>query len=415
VDQVVARAAENFGVRIIILEADGSPLVDSAAGAAPALPERLTQARLLQDPESSVPQFIDSQRQTWIYTARRLENERILVVLTPRPRVTWRVILRDEFFNPLLIAALSALVLSLLLAAWVSGWIARPLEKMAQAARRGQDTRFAPDGRDPLEVQELAQALEEMRKQVQASQEAQRSFVANVSHDLKTPLTSIQGFAQAILDGTAQSPEAVQQSAQVIHTEAERMHRMVQDLLELARLDAGIAGLERLPVDLSAMLHELILRLKPQLAQAQLSLESDLPALPPILGDRARLERVFANLLDNAIKFTPPGGRLRLELRAAEGWAQVKVGDSGPGIPAEALEQIFKRFYQVDPSRPGSRSGHGLGLAIGREIVLAHGGEISVKNHTGAPGCTFTVKLPVARPDDETLACKRSAVKDGKR
>ena len=257
--------------------------------------------------------------------------------------------------------------------------------------------------RGPHEVQELTQAFNEMNSRVQASQKSQREFVANVSHELKTPLTSVQGFAQAILDGTADTPESRQQATRVIYDEAGRMHRMVLDLLELARLDAGTLDLQRLPVDLPALLNNVAEKFTPQARAAQLSIRVETTALPTVTGDGDRLAQVFTNLVDNALKNTPAGGSVTLRAALTGSEVQVNVVDSGAGISPEALPHIFERFFQADPSRPGGeKHGTGLGLAIVREIVKAHGGKISVCSAPGT-GSTFTVTLPLTAPDTSSV------------
>jgi len=243
---------------------------------------------------------------------------------------------------------------------------------------------------------------------VQAGQKAQREFVANVSHELKTPLTSIQGFAQALLDGTASTPEQQKQSAQVIYDEAGRMHRMALNLLDLARLDAGIADLKRAQVDVNALVNGVAERFTHQARQAGVTLTVDSGSLPAITGDGDRLAQVLTNLVDNALKFTPAGGRILLRTLTLGDGVEIHVQDSGAGIPPEALPQIFERFYQADPSRQGGKKhGAGLGLAIVREIVAAHGGKISVRSTPGQ-GSVFMVRLPLVNPEASTIIRRKS-------
>jgi signal transduction histidine kinase len=264
-----------------------------------------------------------------------------------------------------------------------------------------------PEG--PREVQELARAFNEMNDRVNATQASQREFVANVSHELKTPITSIQGFAQAILDGTAESDASRQQAARIIYDEAGRMHRMVLDLLELARLDAGTLELQQAPVDLPALLRNIAERFTPQAQGAGVSLQVESPDMSPLIGDGDRLAQVFANLVDNAIKNTPAGGQINLSACQIDDQVQVEVSDTGMGIPPEALPHIFERFYQADPARPGGKAhGSGLGLAIVQEIITAHGGTIGVRS-TQRPdqpsyqvGSVFTVRLPLHPPKRKT-------------
>jgi signal transduction histidine kinase len=236
-----------------------------------------------------------------------------------------------------------------------------------------------------------------MVTRVEGSQKSQREFVANVSHELKTPLTSVQGFAQAILDGTADTSESRTQAVQIIYNEAGRMHRMVLDLLDLARLDAGTADLKMSAVDVQALLQNIVIKFTPQAQKAGIRLDLDIPAaLPAVLGDGDRLAQVFINLVDNALKFTPAGGRVILSAIPAGSEMELTVSDTGPGIPPEALPRLFDRFYQVDASRAGGEGhGAGLGLAIAKEIVEAHGGRISVRSELGH-GTTFVIHLPLA-------------------
>lgn len=390
---------KRFGVRLLVVSPEPKVIADSRAGISPALETRriLRFIRLNQT-------VIDSQDRPWLFTYRMLDNGNYLVTAAPRPAATLLSVFSDELLPPFLLGGGLALVLALFLAFWMARWVAAPLQGVVSATREfgGGEIKTLPlEG--PSEVRELAGAFNSMTARVQAGQKAQRDFVANVSHELKTPLTSIQGFAQAILDGTAATPEAQQQSAQVIYNEAGRMYRLVLGLLDLARLDAGIADLKREPVDLTALLNSLGQRFGLQAQRAGITLEVQSTALPTITGDGDRLSQVFINLLDNALKFTPAGGAVHVDTVALGDAVQVSVGDTGVGIPADALPHIFERFYQADPSRAGSsQRGAGLGLSIVAEIVRAHGGTISVSSILGQ-GTTFKVQLPLVNPDASTV------------
>lgn len=405
--EALQRADERVNARILLLGRRGAVIADSRATGDSTLsfsPLQLRQER---------GALRDSQGRMWLYVSRQLDNGLYLVLAAPRPaRIASLLnvlvnILGDELLKPFLQAGLIALVLALVLALFMARWISAPLQRMAEAARAvagGQYRPIPPGG--PREVQALGQAFNEMAARVQASQQSQRDFVANVSHDLKTPLTSIQGFSQAILDGTATSEEDIKQAAGVIYGEASRMHRLVVDLLDLARLDAGTMEFQRAPLNLSALLQQVIERFTPQAGNAQVDLQLDLEPLPTIIADGDRLAQVFTNLVDNAIKYTPPGGKVRLHATPLADGVQVRVTDSGPGIPAEELSRIFERFYQLDKSRRGGGDrGAGLGLAIAHEIVNAHGGRLYAHSQPGQ-GSEFVVELPLARPDDTTLAMR---------
>jgi signal transduction histidine kinase len=317
---------------------------------------------------------------------------------------------------PILGAAVVALIISLLVAFWLARWIGNPLQRVVAASRAMPSAETKPVAlHGPREVQELTHAFNEMNTRVLDSQKSQREFVANVSHELKTPLTSVQGFAQAILDGTADSPDSRQQAARIIYDEAGRMHRMVVDLLDLARLDAGTLELQHEAIDLPGLLNNIAERFGLQAQGAGVTLHVEAASLPTVMGDGDRLAQVFTNLVDNAIKNTPAGGQITIRSSQADPEVQVEVEDSGNGIPPEALAHIFERFYQADPSRPGgNKHGTGLGLAIVKEIVNAHGGKISVRSKwqpvldgNGVSGSTFTVILPLTAPELDTAVSKR--------
>ncbi len=255
----------------------------------------------------------------------------------------------------------------------------------------------------PDEVQALAGAYNEMIDQVQASQQSQRDFVANVSHELKTPLTSIQGFSQAMVDGTVQSGPSLTKAASIVKTEADRMYRLVVDLLDLARFDAGTIILDRMALDLRKLLTHVVNQLIPQAAEARVKLSLDVDILPTCVGDEDRLAQVFTNLVDNAIKHTPENGFVKLNAWSDGELAHIEIIDSGKGIPDEHLGRIFERFYKVDGSRKEeSKPGTGLGLAIAQQIIQAHGGVISVRSSLGE-GSVFEVVIPVVKADDQTV------------
>lgn len=401
----VRSADEAFGVRVVLVEPDGRVLLDSRADRAPPLE---LPPDISSDPRAG--RLRDESGQTWVYRSRPLANERLLVVAVPtqRPLLSLIDTIRETLLAPFVYAGVLALILAILLSFFMSQWIAAPLQRIAESARNlraGAPVPAPPEG--PQEVRALGRALNEMIAQVRTSQQSQLDFVANVSHELKTPLTSIQGFAQALMDGTAHTPEARLQAAEVIYQESARMNRLVLDLLALARLDAGTADLQREPLDLNVLLSHLAERFQPQARDAGVELALDLRPIPDVIGDEDRLAQVFTNLLDNAVKYTPSGGRVLLTLRQADHQAHVTVEDTGPGIPTEELSRVFERFYQLDKSRPGGPGkGTGLGLAIAREIVEAHQGAITVRSQPGQ-GAVFVVKLPFVRPDDTTVVARR--------
>ena len=391
IDNRLAGVADAFSVRILTFDANGFLLEDTASGSPlVSLPTRSLSLRAL-------PTVRDSTGKVWLYSLRQMSDGTWLMVAAPRPKVTTLSILTDELFLPLVEGGVIALLLSLVLAFVLARWVADPLQNVVAAARTvPADAAQLVQPSGPQEVQELTRAFNAMVGRMQSSQKSQRDFVANVSHELKTPLTSIQGFSQAILDGTADTPEALHQAAEVIYNEAGRMHRMALDLLDLARLEAGTADLKMSPVDMKALLNGVMEKFTPMASRSAVDLKLELASdLPIFMGDGDRLAQVFTNLVDNALKFTPYNGTVTLRAVQDKSEVQVSVSDTGKGIPAEAIPHIFDRFYQADSSRAGGeKHGAGLGLAIVQEIVAAHGGRISVRSAEGQ-GTAFVVHLPL--------------------
>ena len=235
-----------------------------------------------------------------------------------------------------------------------------------------------------------------MTRALKQSQQVQKDFVANVSHELKTPLTSIQGFSQAIMEGATRDLDSAKYAAKLIYEESQRMARLVADLLTLARLDTGEVPLEHQTLDPALMLPAWVERFQARAQKAEVTLTLVLDSPPPIVGDARRLEQVVANLIDNALKYNHAGGMVEVYAGTAnrnrnERYAMIRVRDTGQGIPVSSQTRLFERFYRVDAAR--GAGGSGLGLAIVQEIVRAHNGEITVESREGV-GTTFQVLLP---------------------
>ncbi|HKJ27625.1 MAG TPA: HAMP domain-containing sensor histidine kinase, partial [Anaerolineales bacterium] len=338
-DEAVERIDENINFRTMIANERGVVVADSRAdelGTFPLL------RRLPVDPLADIFLIRDADGETWLYTGQRIGGGYTFLIAEQRQPLREMVSspLSGELLSALGQSGLVAFALALLLALLISNSIASPLRTISEAAKEvaeGRQITVKPAG--PREVQQLGESFNQMSLQVHASYQSQRDFVANVSHELKTPLTSVQGFAQAIMDGTAATPDAQKQAAQVIYDEAGRMHRMVLDLLDLAKLDAGTADLEMDRVSLNMLLDSVIERFTPQSQAGQVALVAEYAGLPDVIGDGDRLAQVFNNLVDNALKHTPPGGKVRIDGQVTAGQVQIQVKDSGPGIPPEELSR----------------------------------------------------------------------------
>jgi len=223
-----------------------------------------------------------------------------------------------------------------------------------------------------------------------------REFVANVSHELRTPLTAIRGYAETLRDGGLDDRERAAEFVRVIHRHAERLRDLIEDLLDLAAIEHGEARLAIEPVRAQDAVSQAEAVVRPAAEAKRQSLAVDIPpGLPLLLGDRDRLAQILINLLDNAVKFTPEQGTIRVSAASAGGRVTLSVTDSGIGIPPEEMPRIFERFYRVDRSRDRREGGTGLGLAIAKHLVQGMGGTIEVESAPGA-GATFRVSLPAA-------------------
>jgi len=309
----------------------------------------------------------------------------------------------------LAISGLAGLGVALLVGLVITRSIYNPLRRITGAVHAvgsgHYETRVPEEG--PDETRELARALNRMAEQVQSNEETLQDFMADVSHELRTPLTSIRGFTQALLDGTVQDESQRLHSAQVIDDEARRMLRLVSDLLDLARMQAGELRLQREPIAPMELLDHIVDVFAPRAEEEGVVLRTEVVStLPAVPMDFDRMVQVLNNLVANAIQYTRDGsvtlgasvvpGDARSGRAAGEsGKLVLTVTDTGEGIGAEDLENLFERFYRGN--RTARRRGTGLGLAITREIARAHGGDVAVTSVVGE-GTTFRIVLPLSGP-----------------
>ncbi|HWB97208.1 MAG TPA: ATP-binding protein, partial [Bryobacteraceae bacterium] len=250
-------------------------------------------------------------------------------------------------------------------------------------------------GRAKTEFGRLGSVLNQLLERLERSFTAMREFIADASHELRTPLAIICGESEVALSQD-RPPAEYRESLAIIQDEARRLSRMVEDLLNLARADAGHQPIHEEEFYLNDLVDECVRAVQPLARQKQIRLASS-PGLDlPFRGDLQLLRRMISNLLDNAIRYTPAGGRVSLHLETRDSLAKIEVSDTGIGIPAEDRERIFERFYRVDKARSRAEGGFGLGLSIVKWIVESHHGSVSV---AGAPGqgSTFTVLLPLTQ------------------
>jgi signal transduction histidine kinase len=304
---------------------------------------------------------------------------------------------RSVWWQFLMAGAVAAFI-ALFLARLLARGMTQPLRDMAQAAQmmaRGDySQRVRVRSRD--EVGQLAGTFNSMASEMEGLERLRRDLVANVSHELKTPLSALQAHLENLLDGVEQpNPQLLG----VMLQQSERLSRLVDELLDLSRLESGDVPLELEQIRLGPLVDRVVGEIEVARPDRRVKIRNQVPAdLPAVEADRERIHQVLFNLLDNAHRFTPPGGVVIVRAVRDNGSCEVTVQDTGPGIPEEHLPLVFERFYRVDPSRSRDDGGTGIGLAIARSVVEAHGGRIWAES--GARGSTFRFVLPVDGPSD---------------
>ncbi len=272
----------------------------------------------------------------------------------------------------------------------------RDMAKAAQAFGHGELTaRVKTEGNYTQEVEELALAFNNMASSLQKSEYRRQEFVANVSHELKTPMTTISGYVDGILDGTI-PPEKERQYLQVVSDETKRLNRLVRSMLDISRLQdqGGIPENQKTRFDLEEAVGQVLITFEQKITEKKLDVQVDMPEHPVFThANQDYITQVIYNLVDNGVKFSPEGGQLTLTIREGRGKAYVSVCNQGQTIPPEELPLVFDRFHKTDKSRSQNRDSWGLGLYIVKTIVCSHGENISVTSRDGKTTFTFTLPL----------------------
>ncbi len=302
-----------------------------------------------------------------------------------------------SFLGIFMLTVMVVVILALVLTLITTERQTKPVQEMARAAERfGRgdfSARVKPCGRDD-EIGELQEAFNAMAESLERSEQSRRELIANVSHELKTPMTSITGFADGILDGTI-PPEKEREYLSVISSETKRLSRLVRGMLDMSQLQDGSTGkLTKKSFDLSEVICQALLSLEQKITGRGLEVEPQLPEEAVIaVGDKDSITQVVYNLIDNAAKFATPGTAIGISLWKEDGKAHVSVQNRGETISKEELPLIFDRFHKTDRSRSVDREGVGLGLYIVKTILDSHGEDIYVTSRDGVTTFTFTLKL----------------------
>lgn len=303
---------------------------------------------------------------------------------------------RAAVTEALLVSTTTALVSALVVSLFVSRRVVTPIRQMMEASQRIADGRYQErvDVASEDELGQLAHSFNQMAATLEQTETMRRDLLANVAHELRTPLASIKGYMEGMIDGVLPAePNTYQQ----IYHEADRLQRLVNDLQELSRVEAGAFELKRRSLAIGELIRQTAARLRPQFEEKGVSLTLTLPAgLPPVSADEDRLNQVLLNLVGNALQYTLSGGIVTITAKIKNDELVVSISDTGLGISAEHLPHLFNRFYRVDKSRSRAGGGSGIGLTIAKHLVEAHGGHIWAESEGEGRGSTFGFSLPLA-------------------
>ena len=316
----------------------------------------------------------------------------VLAVTGARALTTmWRT-----FIGLFFMTAVTVLLLSFVVSAWVSMRQSRPIHEMAEATRRFADGNFdvrMHNYEGVTEISELTEAFNSMADSLQETERQRREFIANVSHELKTPMTTIAGYTDGILDGTI-PPEQEKEYLRIISDEARRLSRLVRRMLEVSQLQSRDLTRTKAPFDVCESMRRVLISMEKKITDRGLDVDADIPdGSIMVLGDNDLITQVIYNLLENATKFARAGSALYLGVTTLNGKALVSVRNEGDTIPAEEIPLLFERFHKSDKSRSEDKDGVGLGLYVVKTILDQHKEHIAVTSENGLTTFTFTVTL----------------------
>lgn len=410
--------AINPSIDIYLLAPDGSILASSAGPASQAATSVSVEPILkLLDPEARLPILGDDPRRKGerrifsaapVPTVEGVGGYLYVVLASPRQEGISGLLARSEIVRILVVVVAVAVLFAMLAGLVIFGFTTRRVQRLAGTMESFREGGFSITPqltwrRDGDEIDRLTRSFVELAarivsqlKELKQSDVLRRELVANVSHDLKTPLAALQGYVDTLLlkDGSL-TPEERRNYLQIASRSGERLSKLVSDLIELAKLDANEVRPAREPFSLSELAQDVAQKFQVVADRRQIRVETSFATTPFVCGDIALIERVLENLVANALGHTDPGGRVRLGVEPAEGGTVVFVEDTGCGIPEHELERIFERFYRVNEAERERGNHSGLGLAIVKSIVELHGSRVQVQSAPGQ-GSRFSFKLPPA-------------------
>jgi len=302
---------------------------------------------------------------------------------------------RETLDVSLLWGGLAAAAMAILMSVFIARHITRPVHNMAVVTEKIAEGDYSQrvEVKTNDEIGSLAHSLNSMAGSLEESQRLRRELIANIAHELRTPLTSISGYMEGLADGVI-SPSA--EIYELVHREAGRLRRLVDDLQRLARAESGRETLELVKLPIEPFIQRVVKKLKPQYFEKKVSLVLAVhPGTPALMVDEDKMDQILMNLLDNALRYTDPGGQVTVNVAGKEGKVAIQIKDTGIGISNEDLPHIFERFYRVDKSRSREKGGSGIGLTITKRYVESLHGNIEVKSKVGE-GTTVTLLMPAA-------------------
>lgn len=387
-ERSVAAADRDLKLGLQVFDAEGAPVLVRGSGEHHEFPLPPAEAR-------------SAAGETWRLEEVPTERYPYLVLTVPVPggyvqgSLYTRIFVRNarDVRDIYLYSLPALLLLTALLGTWLARGILRPLQEMNQTARRITGTNLGeaiPTTGSGDELDELAVTLNGMIARIRRAVERTRRFSANAAHELRTPLNALRSRLEVTLEQPRSPEEYRRILAETVH-EVEHLSTSVHGMMRLAQSEAGLSEDQRLPVALEPLLNEVVEFFEPLAAEAEVALEARLEDAGTVPGDPAWLHQLFANLVHNAVKYTPKGGHVRITCEAQPDALVVRVADDGIGIPPEEQARVFEPFHRV--RGPESAPGAGLGLALAREIARAHGGRIDLESRPGE-GSTFSVRLP---------------------
>ncbi|MBN2240000.1 MAG: HAMP domain-containing protein [Dehalococcoidales bacterium] len=382
IEPSVVEWSDFYNLRIIITDTDNSVIVDSQG--------ELTGEYKPQDQGVPLTNFLRTMKTGNLYIIPESSSQLSLESM----QILFRSIGRYFIWGGLI-----AIALSLILSYFLSRRVLSPVKALTTAANRLGKGDFSQrvEVKENSELGELANTFNSMADNLERAEELRKNMVADIAHELRTPLSNIKGYLEATLDGIIEPDEA---TIRKLDEEATLLTRLVSDLQELSMAEAGELKLQRDTVDVKKIIDSSINLMQAKAGEKNIILSSNLPDyLPPVYVDVHRISQVLRNLISNAVTATPSGGSVTVSAESHDTLLKISVSDTGEGIAKKDLDRIFERFYRVDKSRARATGGTGLGLTIARRLVEAHGGRISAESKPGE-GSRFSFTIPYINEPD---------------